>query len=133
MVCWKNISNDLRNEFDIIFSNLLQQQDSQILQVCLDALHNILKQTPADNLEAITTEIEECGGRKKIVINESVLIHIKIGLDKIENLQTHSNHEIYQQSYEIIEKYFSNENVSLNNLLNSLIDAPFLFCSLGWW
>jgi len=66
-----------------------------MLQVCLDALHNILKQTSEDNLERITIEIEECGG-----------------LDKIENLQTHSHREIYQQSYEIIEKYFSNENVS---------------------
>jgi hypothetical protein len=78
-----------------VFSNLLQQQDTQMLQVCLDALHNILKQIPEENLEAVTTEIEECAG-----------------LDKIENLQTHSNREIYQQSYEIIEKYFSNENVN---------------------
>ncbi len=47
-----------------LFSNLLQQQDAQMLQVCLDALHNILKQTPEEKLESITTEIEECGGRK---------------------------------------------------------------------
>ncbi|CAF0900064.1 unnamed protein product [Adineta steineri] len=73
--------------------NLLQQQDPQILQVCLDAIHNILKQTPEDSLETIVVEIEECGG-----------------LDKIEHLQTHTNREIYQQSYEIIEKYFSTEN-----------------------
>ncbi|CAF1573806.1 unnamed protein product [Rotaria magnacalcarata] len=73
--------------------NLLQQQDVQLLQVCLDALHNILKQTPEQNLEEVTMKIEECGG-----------------LDKIENLQTFSNNEIYQQSYEIIEKYFTNEN-----------------------
>jgi hypothetical protein len=34
------------------------------------------------------------------------------GLDKIENLQTHSNGDIYHQSYEIFEKFFSNEAVS---------------------
>ncbi|CAF2631363.1 unnamed protein product [Rotaria sp. Silwood2] len=73
--------------------NLLQQHDAQLLQVCLDALHNILKQISEENLEHVTKEIEECGG-----------------LDKIENLQTYSNNDIYQQSYEIIEKYFSHEN-----------------------
>jgi hypothetical protein len=34
-----------------------------MLQVCLDALHNILKQTSEENLESVVTEIEECGGR----------------------------------------------------------------------
>ncbi len=48
-----------------MFSNLLQQQDAQILQVCLDALHNILKQILEDNLENVKTEIEECGGRNE--------------------------------------------------------------------
>jgi len=38
---------------------------------------------------------------------------INSGLDKIETLQTHSNSDIYHQSYEIIEKFFSNEIVSL--------------------
>jgi len=63
-----------------------------MLQVCLDALHNILKQTSKEHLESLITEIEECGG-----------------LDKIESLQNHSNGDIYHQSYEIIEKFFSNE------------------------
>lgn len=96
-----------------LFSNLLQQQDPQILQVCLDAIHNILKQTPEDSLEPIATEIEECGGMNKTqIVLSFIIIILEIGLDKIENLQTHSNREIYQQCYEIIEKYFSVENVS---------------------
>jgi len=49
--------------FFCCLSHLLQQQDNQILQVCLDALHNILKQTKEENLEAVITEIEECGGK----------------------------------------------------------------------
>ncbi|CAF4663698.1 unnamed protein product, partial [Rotaria sp. Silwood2] len=87
--------------------NLLQQQDTQVLQVCLDAIHNILKQTQEENLETVTTEIEECGG-----------------LDKIENLQTHSHGDIYQQSYEIIDKFFSNgtdeEDISSINQASTL-------------
>lgn len=49
----------------VFYSNLLQQQDVQLIQVCLDALHNILKQIPDENLEQVTTEIEECGGKNK--------------------------------------------------------------------
>ena len=65
-----------------------------MLQICLDALHNILKQTPDDVLENVIMEIEECGG-----------------LDKIETLQTHQNKDIYQQSYDIIDKFFPNDSV----------------------
>ncbi|CAF0803603.1 unnamed protein product [Rotaria sp. Silwood1] len=90
--------------------NLLQQQDTQVLQVCLDAIHNILKQIPEENLEAVTTEIEECGG-----------------LDKIEHLQTHSSSDIYQQSYEIIEKFFSNETDDED--ISSMNQAPTLLNS----
>ncbi|CAF1102713.1 unnamed protein product [Rotaria sp. Silwood1] len=87
--------------------NLLQQQDAQLLQVCLDALHNILKHIPEENLEHVTREIEECGG-----------------LDKIENLQTFSNNEIYHQSYDIIEKYFSNENDDDDDDISSMSQVP---------
>jgi hypothetical protein len=36
-----------------------------MLQVCLDALHNILKQTAVEHLADVTTEIEECGGMNR--------------------------------------------------------------------
>ncbi|XP_017059960.1 importin subunit alpha-7 [Drosophila ficusphila] len=68
--------------------------DSDIVQVALNALENILKagekfQT-RPNPYAIT--IEECGG-----------------LDKIEYLQAHENRDIYHKSFYIIEQYFGNE------------------------
>lgn len=57
----------------------------------LDAINNILK-LAANDLEAVTAMIEECGG-----------------LDKIESLQNHENVEIYKLAYEIIEQFFSDD------------------------
>ena len=33
-----------------------------------------------------------------------------LGLDKIESLQSHPNHEIYQKAFDMIEKYFSSDD-----------------------
>ena len=75
------------------FCGLLSCKDTQVVQVVLDGINNLLKMAGAD-LESITGMIEECGG-----------------LDKIESLQNHENVEIYKLAYEIIEQYFS-EDVS---------------------
>lgn len=48
--------------FLYIISYLLQQSDINIVQICLDAIGNILRQTLKKNLESIKNEIEECGG-----------------------------------------------------------------------
>ncbi|VDO27728.1 unnamed protein product [Onchocerca flexuosa] len=71
------------------FCALLSIRDSQIVQVVLDGLNNILKMA-GPRSEAICTMIEECGG-----------------LDKIEHLQNHESEEIYKLAYEIIDNYFS--------------------------
>ncbi|CAJ0955167.1 unnamed protein product, partial [Mesorhabditis belari] len=68
---------------------LLEIKDTQIINVVLDGLQNILKMAGDDHL-GICTMIEECGG-----------------LDKIEQLQNHENEEIYKIAYEIIDHYFS--------------------------
>ena len=42
--------------------NLLGVKDTQVIQVVLDGLHNILKMAE-DDVETIATMIEECGGK----------------------------------------------------------------------
>uniref|UniRef100_A0A1I7XUH3 Importin subunit alpha n=1 Tax=Heterorhabditis bacteriophora TaxID=37862 RepID=A0A1I7XUH3_HETBA len=74
------------------FCALLDCKEAQIIQVVLDGINNILKMA-GPGVEAICTQIEECGG-----------------LDKIEHLQNHENEEIYKLTYEIIDTYFSSDS-----------------------
>jgi len=73
------------------FCNLLNCKDTQVIQVVLDGLNNLLKVAGPD-VEHVAAMVEECGG-----------------LDKIESLQNHENVEIYKLAYEIIEQYFSDD------------------------
>jgi len=68
---------------------LLSVKDTQVVQVILDGLNNILK-LAEDEVESVCRMIEECGG-----------------LDKLEALQNHENEDIYKLVYEIIDTYFS--------------------------
>lgn len=82
--------------------DLLTVNDTNIIQVALNGLDNILRVGLAEaesiaaagadigrSVNAYASLVEECGG-----------------LDKIEYLQQHENADIYAKSYEIIEKYF---------------------------
>lgn len=73
--------------------NLLNVKDTQVVQVVLDGINNILKMA-GDDLENVCTMIEECGG-----------------LDKIELLQQHENEDIYKIAYEIVDNYFAGVSV----------------------
>uniref|UniRef100_A0A8C0L495 Importin subunit alpha n=1 Tax=Canis lupus dingo TaxID=286419 RepID=A0A8C0L495_CANLU len=75
------------------FCNLLTVKDAQVVQVVLDGLSNILKMAE-DEAETIANLIEECGG-----------------LEKIEQLQNHENEDIYKLAYEIIDQFFSSDDV----------------------
>lgn len=72
----------------------LTVSDSDIVQVALNALENILKagEKFVTRPNPYAMVIEECGG-----------------LDKIEYLQSHDNRDVYQKSFYIIEQYFGNE------------------------
>ncbi|KAM3607715.1 uncharacterized protein V6R79_012418 [Siganus canaliculatus] len=75
------------------FCNLLSVKDSQVVQVVLDGLKNILIMA-GDEASTIAEIIEECGG-----------------LEKIENLQQHENEDIYKLAFEIIDQYFSGDDI----------------------
>lgn len=75
------------------FCNLLTVKDAQVVQVVLDGLSNILKMAE-DQAETIANLIEECGG-----------------LEKIEQLQNHENEDIYKLAYEIIDQFFSSDDI----------------------
>ena len=46
--------------------NLLGVKDTQVIQVVLDGLHNILKLAD-EEVEAVCTMIEECGGKLLLI------------------------------------------------------------------
>ena len=62
----------------------------------------------------------------------AVLMETQNCLDDLENLQTHQNHEIYEQAVKIIEKYFGqDEDDPLINALNNANQDPSGNTSMG--
>ncbi|KRZ62696.1 Importin subunit alpha-4, partial [Trichinella nativa] len=86
----------------------LNSRDVQVVQVILDGLNNILKMA-GDEVEVITQQIEDCGG-----------------LDHIETLQTHENEEIYKLAYEILDKYFTDDDDLMGVIFS-------LTCLFAYW
>jgi len=72
--------------------DLLVCPDARIILVALEGLENILKVGDPDASNYISA-IEEVGG-----------------LDKLESLQSHKNHEIYEKAVSILERYFAAED-----------------------
>ncbi|XP_076039752.1 karyopherin alpha3 isoform X2 [Oratosquilla oratoria] len=91
------------------FCNLLTCKDTQVIQVVLDGITNILNRA-GDNVDAVCSLIEECGG-----------------LDKIEFLQNHENVDIYKLAYGIIERYFSDDGTEDPNLAPEATESEFSF------
>ncbi|KAG7267157.1 hypothetical protein CRUP_009412 [Coryphaenoides rupestris] len=82
------------------FCSLLSVKDSQVLQVVLDGLKNVLIMA-GNEASTIAEIIEECGG-----------------LEKIENLQQHENEDIYKLAFEIIDQYFAGDDEAVWFLSN---------------
>lgn len=73
------------------FTDLLAAVDARTVKVILTGLANVFQMAQKHNvLDAVCTEFENTGG-----------------LDKLENLQSHQNEEIYKRAYYLIDMYFS--------------------------
>ncbi|RFU30762.1 hypothetical protein B7463_g5583, partial [Scytalidium lignicola] len=81
--------------------DLLACPDNKIIQVALDGLENILKVGEMDKDAA--AEGTESINRYALFIEECQ------GMEKIHDCQTNANEEIYMKAYNMIEKYFSDE------------------------
>ncbi|KAL4579286.1 hypothetical protein LXL04_015427 [Taraxacum kok-saghyz] len=79
--------------------DLLACPDPRIVTVCLEGLENILK----------VGEIEKNSGQSGDVNFYAQLIDEAEGLEKIENLQSHDNNEIYEKAVKILETYWLEE------------------------
>ncbi|KAI8835923.1 armadillo-type protein [Chytridium lagenaria] len=77
--------------------DILEVNDSKIIQVALDGLENILKIGEMDR--------PVHGGENYF----ARFIEEANGVDRIYNLQSHENSEIYKKSYGIISTYFGDE------------------------
>lgn len=84
--------------------DLLICPDPRIVTVCLEGLENILKVGEAD---------KESGQNGGINIYAQMIDDCE-GLDKIENLQSHDNNEIYEKAVKILEKYWVEEDEDQN-------------------
>ncbi|KAL9668222.1 hypothetical protein QQ045_002598 [Rhodiola kirilowii] len=80
--------------------DLLTCPDARTVTVCLEGLENILKVGEAAKVQGST------GG----VNLYAQMIDEAEGLDKIENLQSHDNTEIYEKSAKILETYWLEED-----------------------
>lgn len=80
--------------------DLLVCPDPRIVTVCLEGLENILK----------VGESEKLLGRSGAVNLYAQMIEDADGLEKIENLQSHDNTEIYEKAVKLLETYYLEED-----------------------
>lgn len=82
--------------------DLLACPDNKIIQVALDGLENILKVGELDR-DAADNPAEQAVNKFALFIEEAG------GMEKIHECQNNVNEDIYMKAYNIIEKYFSDD------------------------
>ena len=90
--------------------DLLACPDNKIIQVALDGLENILKVGEMDK------EASEGGAGGEPINRYALFIEEVGGMEKIHECQNNANEEIYMKAYNIIEKYFSDEEGEAENM-----------------
>lgn len=78
--------------------DLLTGNDPKIVTIALEGIENILKVGEADSVNH--------GGQNQMAL----YVTEADGLNKIEELQSHSNNDIYEKSIKILEHYFGVED-----------------------
>lgn len=81
--------------------DLLACPDNKIIQVALDGLENILKVGDLD---------KQASGGPEAINRYALFIEECGGMEKIHDCQNNANEEIYMKAFNIIEKYFSDED-----------------------
>merc|ERR1712224_985064 len=90
--------------------SVLDINDSRLVVVGLEAINNILTVSDRQG-QAYTIILDELGG-----------------LEKIEELQNHGDHAVYQKAVEIIERFFDGEEENEDeNIVPTLRDDAFSF------
>jgi hypothetical protein len=93
---------------------VLMGMDNKIVQVALDGLENILKVGEQDRpndpegLNRYALFIEECGG-----------------MELIHQLQAHENGEVYKKAYNIIDRYFNDDDAG--EMADESVEQNFTF------
>ncbi|KAL3515984.1 hypothetical protein ACH5RR_022886 [Cinchona calisaya] len=80
--------------------DLLVCPDPRIVSVCLEGLENILKVAEAEKNLGLTGDVNLY----------AQMIDDAEGLEKIENLQSHDNNDIYEKAVKILETYWLEED-----------------------
>jgi len=88
--------------------DLLACPDNKIIQVALDGLENILKIGEMDKEAGLS-------GNDPPINRFAMFIEEVGGMDRIHDCQNNANEEIYMKAYNIIEKYFSDEEEGAEN------------------
>jgi hypothetical protein len=89
--------------------DLLSCPDNKIIQVALDGLENILK---VGEMDKNASE----GGAEPSINRYALFIEEAGGMEKIHDCQNNANEEIYMKAYNIIEKYFSDEDENAGDI-----------------